>query len=245
MKIVHVSDTHGKHNNVIVPECDILVGTGDWGGRTNLKELTEFLTWFEKQPAKIKIFTAGNHDICLDKKWVLRKKNEGHLEGLLANQAWHDARQLIENYNVKYLEDAEFVYEGVKFYGSPYSPSFHRQNWVFNADRGQEIKTIWGRIPSDVDVLLTHSPVFGVLDEVPIEGRTDWHIDGHVGCQDLANVIKNRLMQLKLHCFGHIHDNAGVLIKKVSKSRQVIFSNGACVNNAYQPVITKPFIIEI
>jgi Icc-related predicted phosphoesterase len=245
MRIVHISDTHNKHPEIHVPECDVVCFTGDMGGRTNLHELTQFLIWFEKLPAKVKIFIAGNHDIVMDKKWVQRKKNEGYLEGMLANQAWHDARQLIENYNVKYLEETDYVYEGIKFFGSPYSPSFHRQNWVFNADRGQEIKTIWGRIPNDVDVLLTHSPVFGVLDEVPVEGRTDWHIDGHVGCQDLLDVIKKRLTNLKLHCFGHIHDNVGIVIKSVSKSRRVIFSNGACVTNSYTPILTKPFIIEL
>src|SRR5688572_20544656 len=96
LRIVHISDTHNKHNGVQVPECDVVCFTGDMGGRTDLKELTQFLIWFEKLPAKVKIFTAGNHDICMDKKWVLKKKNEGFLEGMLANQAWHDARQLIE-----------------------------------------------------------------------------------------------------------------------------------------------------
>lgn len=245
MRIVHISDTHTKHNKVIVPECDVVCFTGDMGTRTNLAELTEFLIWFEKLPAKVKIFIAGNHDICLDRKWVLSQKNIGYVEGMLANQTYQDAKLLVEQYNVKYLEDSEYVYDGIKFYGSPYSPSFHRSRWVFNADRGQEIKTIWGRIPSDVKVLLTHSPAFGILDEVPTENRVEWNIDGHVGCEDLLEVMKKRLINLKLHCFGHIHDNAGVVIKKITNTKSIIFSNGACVNNQYQPVITKPFIIEI
>jgi len=58
MRLVHISDTHGKkyHNNLIIPECDVLVHTGDIGGRTTCFELVEFLEWFNKQPAKIKIF---------------------------------------------------------------------------------------------------------------------------------------------------------------------------------------------
>lgn len=245
MKIVHISDTHGKHNNVKMPACDVICFTGDMGTRTDLKELTEFLIWLEKQEADRKIWIAGNHDICMDKKWVEKKKNEGYIEGMLASKAWHEARALIESYNVKYLENTEYVYKGIKFYGSPYSPSFHRDRWVFNADRGQEIKSIWGKIPSDVDVLLTHSPCLGILDEVPLEGRKDWHIDGHVGCEDLKNVIREKLTNLKLHCFGHIHDNTGIVINKVSRTRQVIFSNGACVNNKYEMVMEKPFVITI
>src|SRR5688572_15157273 len=121
LRIVHISDTHGKHGGVHVPECDVVCFTGDLGTRTNLSELTEFLIWFEKLPAKVKIFIAGNHDICLDKKWVLRQKNVGFLEGMLANQHYQDAKILIESYNVKYLEETDYVYEGVKFFGSPYS----------------------------------------------------------------------------------------------------------------------------
>jgi Icc-related predicted phosphoesterase len=245
MKIVHLSDLHGKHEGVQVPDCDVVVCTGDLGGRTDVKELNLFLIWFEQLPAKVKIFHAGNHDICLDKKWVAKQKNVGSIEGMLASQYYIDAKNLIEQFGVKYLEETEYVYEGVKFFGSPYSPSFHRDRWVFNADRGQEIRTKWGRIPSDVDVLLTHTPPHGILDVVPEEGRTEWHIDGHVGCQDLMDVIKNRLTKLKLHCFGHIHDNAGVIVKKISQTRSAIFSNGACVDNWYKPVITKPFIIEL
>jgi len=245
MRIVHVSDTHGKHNNVLVPECDLVFFTGDLGTRTNLRELTEFLIWFEKLPAKKKIMIAGNHDICLDKKWVERQKQVGSVEGLLAFQHYMDAKELITKYDITYLEETDYVYEGLKIYGTPYSPSFHRENWVFNADRGQEIRTIWGRIPSDVDMLLTHSPVFGILDTVPIEGRTAWHIDGHVGCQDLMEVVKKRLTKMKLHCYGHIHDNSGVVFKKITNTRSAIFSNGACVDNWYKPVVTKPLIIEL
>lgn len=41
LKIVHISDTHGKHEQVKVPPCDILIHTGDIGGRTGTFELTQ------------------------------------------------------------------------------------------------------------------------------------------------------------------------------------------------------------
>ena len=245
MKICHISDTHNKHNEVQVPECDVVVFTGDVGGRTNLVELTKFLIWFEKLPAKVKIIIAGNHDICLDKKWVDKQKSVGSIEHMFARQHFEDAKKMIEIYEVVYLNETEYVYEGVKFFGSPYSPSFHRDNWVFNADRGAEIKKKWDKIPKDTNVLLTHSPAFGVLDMVSIEGRTDWHIDGHVGCQDLKLTIFNRLTDLKLHCSGHIHSNYGVVLEKISNRRSVLFSNGAVVDNGYNVLINKPLIIEI
>jgi len=229
-----------------VPECDVLVFTGDMGERrTNEAELVSFLSWIEKQPADVKIIIAGNHDICMDKKWVESQKKVGSVEGVLALQHHQNAKMLMESYKVKYLNETDYVYNGIKFFGSPYSPSFHRERWVFNADRGEEIKKKWSKIPSDVDVLLTHTPPYKILDYV--DGRYKRHPDEdqNVGCQDLTEVIKNRLIKLKLHCFGHIHENTGILIKDVSQTRRVIFSNGACVTNSYQQVVTKPFIIEI
>lgn len=244
MRICHISDPHGAkgHTKLEIPECDVLVCSGDIGGRTNLLELTEFLIWMEKQPARKKILVAGNHDIIMDYAWV---KRQDDVLNLIANQQHLEALRIIPNYDVVYLNNKDYVFEGVKFYGSPYSPSFHREHWAFNADRGEEISKIWGRIPSDTHVLITHGPPFGVMDMVDLAGRTAWHIDGHVGCQDLMGVIKKRLTQLKLHCFGHIHDNYGVLLQPISNSRKVLFSNGAVLTNEYTQLITKPLIINI
>ncbi len=58
--------------------------------------------------------------------------------------------------------------EGLKFYGSPWQPTFH--NWAFNLDRGEEIKKVWDKIPNDTDVLITHGPPFGILDKT-VEGE--------------------------------------------------------------------------
>jgi 3',5'-cyclic AMP phosphodiesterase CpdA len=76
MKIVHISDTHGAkhHSKLDIPECDVLLHTGDIGGRTDLLELQQFLEWFKKQPAKRRIFIAGNHDIILDKTFAKKLK---------------------------------------------------------------------------------------------------------------------------------------------------------------------------
>lgn len=246
MKIVHISDTHGGHEKLTIPTCDVLCFTGDLGGRTNLYELNLFLMWFEKQPASRKIFIAGNHDIVLDKAFPFHVYQIGRLDSVAKDimlQQHGDALDLIDKYSVTYLKDREFIYEGVKFYGSPYSPSFHRDNWAFNADRGQEIRTIWGKIPSDVNVLMTHSPVYDVLDDLGEYARAGE--DTHAGCIDLMGVITKRLHDLKIHMCGHIHDNYGVVQRQVSRTRRVLFSNGAVISTRHEQLITKPIIIEI
>lgn len=248
MKIVHISDSHGPrgHGKIVMPECDVAIHSGDIGGRTQLTELTEFLIWFEKVPARKKIWVAGNHDLILDSSWVRRKGQEmDSIARMLLEQQHQDALALIERYNVKYLNNTDYVFEGVKFWGSPYSPSFHRNYWAFNADRGEEIKKVWARIPSDVEVLITHTPCKGILDRVEERYREYEGEDLNVGCQDLLDVIKKRLTKLKLHCSGHIHDNVGVVLQHVSNSRRVMFSNGAVLTNDYTQLIVNPLIIQI
>jgi Icc-related predicted phosphoesterase len=242
MKIVHISDTHGYHNDLILPEADVIVHTGDIGGRTDILELTSFLMWFEKQPAKKKIFIGGNHDLCLDKNEPEKARRNGNMFGWSrAVDHYKQAMELIPNYDVKYLCDKEYVFEGVKFYGSPYSPSFHRDSWAFNADRGAEINKIWAKIPSDVNVLLTHTPMYGILDnlkEYTREGE-----DPHAGCNELLRVVKKRLFNLQLHCCGHIHDNYGAYQVRISNSRRLLCSNGAMFTNGGEVLYTQPPLI--
>lgn len=247
LKIVHISDTHGAkgHTHVIVPECDVLIHSGDIGGRTNLYELTEFLVWFEKQPARKKIWVAGNHDLILDRKWVERKKGEmDSVASMILEEQYQQVAAVLAAYDVNYLQDTDYVFEGIKFYGSPYTPSFHREHWAFNADRGKEINKVWAKIPSDTHVLITHGPCYGILDEVGNKYLLPGE-DKHRGCEDLLDVIKNRLLHLKLHCSGHIHDNVGIVLKNVSNRRRVMFSNGAVLTNDYTQLVTNPLIINI
>lgn len=248
LKICHISDTHGPkyHTKLNIPECDVLIHSGDIGGRTTILELTEFLIWFDKQPARKKIWIAGNHDIILDKDYVFRKKKDlDYVGAMLLEQQYMDFLSLVKNYNITYLNNTEYTFEGIKFWGSPYTPSFHREYWAFNADRGQEIIKVWSKIPSDVNVLITHGPPFGILDIVNAAGRNEWHKNSHVGCEDLMNVIKRRLFNLKLHTFGHIHDNYGCILQSISNTRKVLFSNGAVLTNEYQLIVDKPLIITI
>lgn len=247
MRLVHISDTHGEkyHNNLIIPECDVLVHTGDIGGRTTCFELVEFLEWFNKQPAKIKIFIAGNHDLCLDKDYWRKEKDKGNLYGQLKwQEEYAEAQRFIQEYNnVVYLCNNEFIYESVKFYGSPISPSFHKEHWAFNADNGKEIMKYWGMIPSNVNVLLTHTPVYKVLDNLGNRKRDGE--DENAGSKDLLNVIKKRLNKLQLHCSGHIHENVGIKLEAISNTRNCLFSNQAVISNGGEQLIFKPPVINI
>lgn len=249
MTLQHISDTHGAkfHTKLKLLKCDILVHSGDIGGRTSLPELLDFLIWFSVQPATYKIFVAGNHDIILDKKWPQSLKNQGKIvEALLAEQLYTEGQELLKKYpEIIYLEDTEITISNLKFYGSPITPSFHRQHWAFNADRGEEIQKYWAKIPSDVDVLITHGPPFGILDIIPEHFR-QVHEDPRRGCEDLLDVMKKRLKNLQLHCFGHIHEGPTAVQRvQLTNTRWATFSNGAVISNYYELVMPNPPIINI
>ena len=66
MTILHISDTHGKHDQLKeLPLADILVHSGDFTEDGTEQEVICFLEWFISLPHPQKIIVAGNHDTCL------------------------------------------------------------------------------------------------------------------------------------------------------------------------------------
>ena len=62
-KLVLIGCTHGYHDHVRVPPCDILVHAGDFTkGDQGRAPFREFLQWMERQPARAKALISGNHD---------------------------------------------------------------------------------------------------------------------------------------------------------------------------------------
>lgn len=184
MKLVLISDTHTMHEDLVLPQGDILIHAGDFTGRGQPHEVESFFKWLEEQSKNFKhiIFIAGNHDKSFEYKgtWVV-----------------NSIKSLPKN--VHYLEDSEIVIDGIKFYGSPWQPEFF--NWAFNLPRGKELEEKWNMIPHDTDVLITHGPPMYMLDYTV---RDMWN----VGCLNLYN----RVIQVKpkLHVFGHIHEGYGI-----------------------------------
>lgn len=141
MTIVCISDTHGAHRQINVPEADILIHAGDFSARSSIAGLTDFNNWLGNLPHRYKIVIAGNHDSLFEMANIF-------------------ARSFLTN--AIYLQDSEVIIDHVKFYGSPWTPEFN--HWAFMKQRG-EMKYVWEKIPADVDVLITHGPPYGVLDK--------------------------------------------------------------------------------
>lgn len=208
MRLVIISDTHGLHAKIKLPKGDILLHAGDVTSQGHEREALDFLDWFKKQDYKYKVFIAGNHDFFFER--AMKEKVSGTIPG-----------------NVIYLNDSGISIEGYKFWGSPITPWFF--NWAFNKHRGNDIRRHWQLIPDDTDVLITHGPVFGILDE---NNKGE-----HVGCKDLLNQV----LQIKptIHICGHIHEAYGYVEK-----HDIKFINASLLNEEYIKV-NAPKIVDL
>lgn len=160
MKIVFLSDTHTCHDNIDVPDGDVLIHAGDMSWDGKLDAVLNFNQWLESLNHNKKIFVPGNHDFCFEEK---NKQNE-------AINSLTEAECLI---------DKSFTIGDVEVWGAPWQPKFF--NWAFNKKRGKSLRKKWNLIPETTDILVTHGPPRGIGDRVSFGDR--------VGCQELRKRI--------------------------------------------------------
>jgi predicted phosphodiesterase len=227
-RLVCISDTHELHNNLALPEGDILIHAGDWTYVGAPKAVCNFIDWFSSQPHKHKIFIAGNHEITLDDSLSLPKAFLARRFGLEGD--FNKLRKTVTETpsNVHYLLDREIQIEGLRIYGSPWQPSFG--GWAFNRERGPSICEKWKLIPCGIDVLITHGPAYGKLDSLDTSER--------VGCVDLLQEIQDRVRP-KVHVFGHIHHSYGM-----QYSEGTTYINASSCGEDYT-IKNKPIVYDL
>jgi len=59
---VCISDTHGNHRELNVPDGDVLVSAGDFTQFGNEQHAIDFDAWLAEQPHKVKLVALGNHE---------------------------------------------------------------------------------------------------------------------------------------------------------------------------------------
>lgn len=206
MRIIALSDSHTLHQRIKVPDGDVLVVAGDMCGYGDFIELSKFNEWLGTLPHQHKIVIAGNHDRCFEE---------------------HRRQSVKILSNALYLQDSSVTISGVSFYGSPWTPEFC--DWAFMLPRSSEqLNLCWSKVPTGVDVLITHGPPNGILDTV--RGH-------HVGCEILRVALKR--IRPKIHIFGHLHSGYGR-----TEIDGTVFANVAICDESYDPV-NRPQVIEI
>lgn len=198
----------------------MLIVAGDLTKSNKQWQYLEFRNWLREQPHKHKIMICGNHDGCIE---------DG---AFYFNDEWLGAT---------YLRDEETIIDGIKFYGSPWTPYFEEVNphCASFMKPDQQLAETWKKIPEDTDVLITHGPPFGIQDGIPTPYDGSLY---HAGCKSLALEVGNRQKPPALWVFGHIHEGYGEDLAVRGEDCKMI--NCSYVNEKYKPV-NKPIRIEL
>lgn len=222
INIVGISDTHDKHNLLDIGSGDLILHAGDCTGRGKYSDIEEFLRWYGDLNFEMKILIPGNHDFDFERNPDV-------------------CAELCKNYGVILLNDSGVKYKGLNIWGSPVQPWFH--NWAFNRMRTEAqstaqypfIKPHWDKIPLNTDILITHSPPEGILDQTA--DRYNRSGDS-VGCSLLLQKVQE--VKPVLHIFGHIHEARGVEVKQHAAG-STTYCNASSLNLQYQPYKEKAF----
>lgn len=204
MKLLHVSDSHGWLG-LKLPEADIVVHSGDFlpNKTFGIRSIEEAYQpyWIEQNAEKIRnwigdralLITHGNHDF-IDSAPHLRKIG-------------------IEAYN---LDDTKLVHGNLAFYGFPWVPEFGPWN------RGCSDYVLEARLEAiedfeDVDILVAHSPIFGLLDRNATGERC--------GSKPMRKFLQDSAHVPNWVLCGHIHESHGIQ----TWSRGIQVSNAATI----------------
>lgn len=213
MVIDCISDLHGYYPTL--QGGDLLIVAGDCTSADTMSNWHSFNDWLCEQQEKYKetILIAGNHDTMLQ---------EGE----------YPKSQL----GAIYLCDSGTEFEGLKIWGSPWSKTFTGMNpkcKAFTVDTEEELTAKWKLIPDDIDILVTHSPPYGMFDEVKRQKYNHWE---HTGSTSLLS--RWMVLNAKVHIFGHIHEGYGILTE-----HDEYYVNASHVDENYKPV-NAPIRIE-
>ena len=206
-----VADLHGHYPKL--EGGDLLIVAGDLTAKDTYEQMLEFCRWTMCQKYRKVVFIAGNHDHCL-----------------IGNRSMHRGpSEDIGRPEVAYLFDCGIEFEGLKIWGSPWTLWFKGINpkcTAFTVKTEEELGDKFQTIPSDVDILITHSPPWNVLD------RTDR--GENVGSRYLRGRLEY-CFRPKLWVWGHVHEAYGMETFR----NTTICVNASHVNGRYEPV-NKP-----
>lgn len=194
--IYHFSDTHGFHSRVKRVKADLYVHSGDALRHGSLEEFLEFSNFMQSavdEHLVLKeniLYVPGNHDDAVEVVYDECQKIFGASEILI--------NRTVERF-------------GLKFHGSPHTPEYGSYAFM---DRDINLGHHWNKISHDVNVLISHGPVKGILDYVG-GGQ-------NVGSETLLQKI-GALPDLRLFLCGHIHKGRGLI-----KKNGVTFINASC-----------------
>jgi len=259
LRFVCMADTHSltSHLKQNIPHGDVFIHAGDFTRCGSISEVREFNTWLNKLPHKHKIVIAGNHELSFDPAFHNMIDDRGIPTGKsshIGNSPMHICQKILamdsmgidrdqlqsavsegkcedikrELTGCEYLEDSSIEICGLKIYGTPWQPEF--SGWAFNLPRGSQCLKRWNNIPTDTDILITHTPPLGFGDLCSTGVRA--------GCVDLLRSVQKRIKP-KYHIYGHIHEGYGV-----RSDGKILFINASTCDINYLPC-NPPVVFDV
>lgn len=207
-----ISDLHGAKPDL--EGGDLLILAGDYTSSDTTAQWLAFREWLRDQKYTKKVMIGGNHDMAIfngnfyfDDEWL----------------------------GATWLNDSGTEFEGLNIWGTPWTAWFDGINpkctaWTMKKDK--ELADKWALIPDDTDILITHSPPYGILDEAI-------HIDNFQSVGSKSLLARVHKIRPQVHCFGHIHEGYGQY-----KADGVHFINASIMDVNYKPS-NKPTRIEL
>lgn len=200
MHITCISDLHGHFP--ILKGGDLLLIAGDLTLTSHKRDVEKFFKWLRRQRYQKKVFISGNHDVF-------------------------DV-SLFDVGDATYLLDSGTEFEGLKIWGSPWTLRFANMNphcMAFTVDNECELGEKLSVVPDDIDILLTHSPAYTILDCTLYNGMVGSH------------ALYGRVCEIKplLHVFGHIHEVGGSYYTLKHDASDTLCVNASYVNAQYSP----------
>ena len=177
MRIVCIADTHGLHRQLNVPNGDLLIHAGDFTLNSKPPSIvSDFDAWLGSLPHPHKVVIPGNHEFILEEP-----RNRGAIT------------------NASLLIDSGLEIEGLRIWGSPLTPLY---GGAFGKSNPEDRKRLWAKILDGLDILVTHTPPFAILDHGGSAERRE-------GCPQLLEAVFRAFP--RLHVFGHVHAGYGTL----------------------------------
>lgn len=213
MRIVATSDTHFPVDVKLIPDGDVFIHAGDLLSMGTPDEWNANLDWLTKLPHRTKLYVPGNHDfhvVLYPGPAVQQMREAGFIVLGLPNNEYQSVT--LEN--------------GMSVLGLPYVKNLDR--WCFNTTEQELHQNILSKM-SKHDIIVSHSPIYGILDK-EIRGN-------YTGFQEYTQYLITHNPKYWIH--GHVHEQYGTATLGNTK----IFNVSMC--NRSKQHVHMPVIIDV
>lgn len=246
MKIVCISDTHEQHRMITKKLKNIrqengkfvLCHAGDLTYVGDPKVFEDFNLWIgellEADVIEDCVAIPGNHDkSCVPGLYNFSLKQWRDQAG----RNYERVMKSVKDYHL--LVDQSVVIDGIKFYGTPWTPVFGG-GWSYQLYNEEDKRRYYDLVPTDTDVWIGHGPPHGICDKVERHKAATEIVYGNEGCKTLLKYIET--IKPQVYICGHLHEPKNHTPVSMSCGTTVI--NAAICDEQYKP-IQEPIFFEL